>query len=130
MVNQLCDNVDDVFRELINPPCIKRDKYCSCPFKEDNERRVDGKDVGLPPCPLYLEHEGRRMSSFEVLAEPAPSWRHTSYPDHHGFGPANSNWTAKDESSINQMLVMIQRYGDLWARNVWTGERNDGLKVY
>lgn len=55
MVDELATKVHPYFRNLINPPCIKGDKFHECVFKLDNERRVDGQDK-LPPCSLYMHN--------------------------------------------------------------------------
>lgn len=54
MVNELATKVHPYFRNLINPPCIKDDKFVGCCYNLENERRVDGRDP-LPPCTLYLD---------------------------------------------------------------------------
>lgn len=56
MVEELATKVHPYFRNLINPPCIKGNKFVGCCFKLDNERRVSGED-SLPPCTLYVGKE-------------------------------------------------------------------------
>lgn len=56
MVEELATKIDPYFRNLINPPCVKGDKFVGCCYLLDNERRVQGLD-SLPPCTLYAGKE-------------------------------------------------------------------------
>ena len=57
MVDELCEKIHPVFRNLAKPPCINSaNRYKQCAYQLENERRVDGLDAH-DPCPLYLsEH--------------------------------------------------------------------------
>lgn len=94
MVEQLASHVSPVLRRLIDPPCIRNDKFDHCHFELDNERRVSGEDA-LPPCPLYLGHNPELVG----LAASLPPEIHERFKE------------------------MSRAYGALWGRDVNTGER-------
>ena len=53
----LIHEIDPVFQELAQPPCMNCGQYQACVFKLDNEKRIKGEDP-LPPCALFLQREG------------------------------------------------------------------------
>ncbi|MBX4215958.1 FAD-dependent thymidylate synthase [Candidatus Parcubacteria bacterium] len=95
IVEELANKVHPYFRNLINPPCIKDDKFIGCCFKLDNERRVAGLD-NLPPCTLYVGKEHHEKGSRQAVSE-------------------------KNVEAFNKAG---KSYGALWGRNPMTGERN------
>lgn len=54
MVKALADGVHESFRTLLAPPCVDaHDKFSSCLYPVENQRRIDGRD-DHPVCPLYI----------------------------------------------------------------------------
>lgn len=56
MVQELCDKVSPVFRQVLQPACIKQGKYVGCPVNGTNVERVQGTD-GMPPCPIWVRYQ-------------------------------------------------------------------------
>ncbi len=94
MVEELSAKIHPYFRNLINPPCIKGDKFIGCKFVLDNERRANSLDA-LPPCTLWI---GR---------EKAPHVQDENVP----------------ESQKEAFQEAARKYGKLWGRDPFTGER-------
>lgn len=114
MVNELATRVHPGFRSLINPPCIRGDRFHECLFKHDNERRIDGEDE-IPPCPLYLNHhkdEALRAVAAVLDRKGEPHWR---------FDPEQRLWNSNDAKARLRMNRMENEYTELWHRNVDTG---------
>ena len=97
MVNELSNKVHPLFRNLINPPCIKDGKFHECLFKFDNEKRIKGEDEPTP-CSLYIEHYQKELRNDKKLKEIIGDRRYDRFQ--------------KQKSSFTE----------LWMRNPWTGE--------
>lgn len=54
MVKELSSKVHQLFKMVSVPPCHKSD-FNSCPFVEENRRRLNGDDC-LPVCPIWFYH--------------------------------------------------------------------------
>lgn len=61
MIDELCQKVDPIFRDLANPPCIKNDKFNTCVYNLENERRIEKKDLHHC-CPLWLNETGNSQN--------------------------------------------------------------------
>ena len=105
MVKECTTKIHPVFAKIITPPCIKNEKFISCLYDKDNDRRYRGEDH-LPPCSLWLYHENR--------GRPYPIDRDAfesreAELDHHG-------WTRE------QFLHMVDRYRSFWRRDPFSGK--------
>lgn len=117
MVEELSKKVDPIFRRLIQPPCIKGDKFHACVHKLDNEKRVAGSDP-LPPCSLYLhQHRDEALKHEASPLEPV-GWGFDDRID----TPA-PHWKAVRQEDQAKYERMKEAYRDLWQRNPETGER-------
>lgn len=96
MVEELSNRVDPYFRTLIQPPCVKGNEYKGCVVKLDNEKRIRREDP-LPPCSLYLHHEGGAKTVHDVEA-------------------------AVGSDREEHYLKLQSGYAKLWNRNPITGE--------
>jgi len=54
MIESLREKFNTLFDQVAHPPCIKNNKFKSCPFNEENVRRIEGKDA-LPVCPIWFD---------------------------------------------------------------------------
>lgn len=59
MVEELATKVHPILRRIISPPCISQERFTGCLFGIENNRRVDGRDVIFPPCPLWIHHHAK-----------------------------------------------------------------------
>lgn len=66
MIEELSSKIHPYFRSLINPPCIKDDKFHECVYQIDNKRRITGLDE-TPPCPMYIHHHGADLPTKEWI---------------------------------------------------------------
>lgn len=99
MVEELATKVHPYFRNLINPPCVKGDKFTGCIFKLDNERRLSGEDP-LPPCTLYIGCEADEENRRKFIDG-------AKYPE--------MQMVRFDKAALE--------YRNLWGRNPFTGKR-------
>jgi thymidylate synthase ThyX len=97
MVNELSNKVHPLFRNLINPPCIKNNKFAECLFKLDNEKRIKGEDEPTP-CSLYIEHYQPELKKPSTFIQT--------------MGRAKADVFATQKAAFTE----------LWMRNPWTGE--------
>lgn len=122
MVKVLAESIHPVFRRLIDPPCIKKDKFSGCLFCLDNERRIQGEDE-IPPCPLYLNNHAQEAIACSVAASD-PAWkiraRQRTISD-----VRNVEVTTSDLHRNERFSSMKDKYERLWGRDVWTGEKVD-----
>jgi thymidylate synthase ThyX len=95
MVDELCNEIDPIFRELILPPCFKDGEFSGCEYKFENERREDERDP-LPLCPLYF---------FNHLDDKAK----VDYTENHTI-------------MADKMNRYSEKYEKLWGRNPFTGK--------
>lgn len=97
MIEELSVRVDPYFRTLIQPPCVKGNDYIGCNVKFDNEKRIKGEDP-LPPCSLYLHHEGGAKTVDDIEA-------------------------AVGNERMEKYHEMQSGYAKLWGRNPVTGSK-------
>lgn len=64
MIEELCEKVSPLFREIILPPCFVNGEFKGCVYEHENERRCDGRDK-LSPCPLYLTQNPEKMDGVD-----------------------------------------------------------------
>lgn len=77
MVSELERKVDPLFRLIIAPPCIEKsaDRFKSCLYCLENERREDGRDAHHP-CPLYLGAKAKAEGMEPIAGVAAYSTTH------------------------------------------------------
>lgn len=102
IVTELCEHVDEVFRTLIDPPCISKGVYTQCKYPYENENRTDGTDPE-PPCKLWCNQEGPGDYS-RFLGGPGVK------DDAHSL--------QRKQARYHQLGA---RYADLWRRDPATG---------
>ncbi|MHA2100958.1 MAG: FAD-dependent thymidylate synthase [Candidatus Kariarchaeaceae archaeon] len=94
MIDELCEKVDPIFREIFLPPCFKKGKFVGCVYQLENKRRVSGEDQ-LPVCSLYYHHhlQGKEKVEYE------------------------------DSTMYFKTIEMSEKYAKLWKRNPFSGEK-------
>jgi thymidylate synthase ThyX len=108
MIEEVATKIDPIFRRLIDPPCFKQGQWQGCPYRIENQARVNGKDEH-PPCPLYLrKHDDDALAA---VTDKASSWFMKD-----GF------WVGPTGAKHHEMARRVELYGKLWGRNPWTGE--------
>ncbi len=128
MVRELI-HIHPSFRAIANPPCIKGDEWKSCPYEMINQERITGED-GFPPCPLYLNYGAAKMVQQHASN---PTWfiPEGSLSDRllGPKGPAMvervtfpGGWVSRSESQAERMKEDRTAFGQLWKRDVDTGE--------
>jgi len=95
MIDELCDKIHPMFRNIILPPCFKDENFTGCVFMLENERRVSGEDK-LPVCSLY--------------------WHNHMTPDN------KQEHARKLPEMRTRMSELSDKYGELWGKNPYTGE--------
>ena len=65
MIEELCEKVDPIFRDLVTPPCMKKDDFVGCKFELDNEKRLEGSDP-LPCCALWASKTGQDIAKLKA----------------------------------------------------------------
>jgi len=73
MINQIATKVHPMFARIVAPPCISADdKFTSCQYRLENQRRVPDMQGEVPdahpPCPLWLcrDETGRAALNEEL----------------------------------------------------------------
>jgi len=115
MVDELCRQIDPVFRNLVSPPCLKDDEFTGCLFKLDNQRRIEGEDE-IPPCPLYLVNHFEEAQNAAIEREAV--WRFQG-----GCFTTQGSFTCGDANKRDRQQRMLEEYEELWQRDPWTGKR-------
>lgn len=101
MIEELCNKIDPIFRDIILPPCFtgkygqKKFNGQACNLHYENERRMSGDDVEVP-CTLFTNNV------------------------------ANASARAAYEKAFPEKVVeqgaRAPRYLKLWGRSAFTGE--------
>ena len=86
------------------PPCVKGDKFVSCPVEADNIRRLDKNLDPAPPCSLW----------YNKVYVP----NKTEYREKHN-APAQDNFSGEDQKEL------ASTYGKIWDRDPLTYEPKD-----
>lgn len=126
IVSELCEKIDPVFRMLARPPCIgSDDKFQSCHFGMECERRIDGSDLPLSPCPLYIEKHADRVKAFVELTvkQGKPiAWdgagANPVYWESKGLDPSDSHRIAGKAQS--EFKSRVRAYGQFWGHDPFT----------
>jgi hypothetical protein len=103
ILSELTKKVSPVFAELAKPPCWKSGK-CNggtCPFSEENVRRMRGTDP-FPPCPVWLRDCGG--NEIEGVDD---KWRVSrGEPEF---------WVTPDREQDRVMRGMLDTYSKAWG---------------
>ncbi len=94
MVDELCENIDPIFRRFIDPPCFRNGEWVGCAYVQENDARIARTDPGVP-CSLYV---------------------HRQAPDRKEF--VTNNLT---DTELEQRQSMERSFETLWGRNPLTG---------
>ena len=119
MVNELCEHVSPVFRDLIKPPCFKYDDktgkrhFSSCPIQFTNRELINGND-SQPVCPMFLHYH--KDIAVQEAADASVSRQPAWYPD--GYG----GWASHDPVRTQKMAENREQFTALWKLDVDTGE--------
>lgn len=83
MIDELCEKVDPIFRNLIYPPCVnKNGDYHACKYVEIMEQRARGEDP-YPVCPLWdYKENGETFDIMNVKRDPVREDRYTELWQH------------------------------------------------
>jgi len=88
--------VDPIFGEMADPPCVKGGVFCECPVKAENEHRIKGHDTS-PPCSLYM------------------------FKQYGQTGTEGPTWVAKDDAERAYYREKVAVHEKIWQRNPVTG---------
>ena len=113
IVKELRDKVHPAFGKLINPPCMKGDKFTGCLFRENNKARWRGVEDEIPPCGLWFEHHTEDAVEVDGLFEDCV-WHYNHSNPSEGVG-------CSDSCRMNRYKTMLVQYAQLWNRNPITG---------
>lgn len=118
MVDELCEKVSPIFRNLVQPPCFKGGKFNSCVFHATMVERFNGRD-GMPPCPMYVNHHNHQ--AVEEGDKKGACWIPDLNPE---SGPTTdiSTWMTTDKRQEKMLTDGIKRFERLWKLNVRTGD--------
>lgn len=123
MIDELAEKVHPVFHDLVQPPCITRDKFTECAFHTDNQRRASGLDK-LPPCVLWANKYPSALKAHS--AEFVDAIGHTQKVwnlDDSGQLYFRDENSADERRGNARLTKLIESYTNLWQRNAVTGIR-------
>lgn len=115
--------LDEGFTTMTDPPCFnKQGEFTACPFGQENNNRIEGRDP-YPPCPLYLHHHEDAVP---------PSRRH-AWDTMPGMksDPVAGKWRPLSDTGgvhrgrLTELTVRGERYAKLWGRDPRTGQHLD-----
>lgn len=114
MVDELCSKVSPIFRSLVQPPCMEKGKFKSCPIAMVNVSRLRGEDP-YPPCPIWATNaEG--ASSTDIATN---TWHFT----HQSSRNLYKRGLATDDPQQAQMMTkMREQFEKTWKLSADTGE--------
>jgi thymidylate synthase ThyX len=92
MVQAVGESCGEIVTQALLPPCIKDSRFADCPYKIDNQTRLNTGDVGVP-CPLYLKNHRKDACLALTEARDTLSACGGTVPDLWKYDTDDAEWT-------------------------------------
>lgn len=109
IATEIRETVSPIFAGLVQPPCMDKGKFKSCPIEMINLDRLKGTDP-YPPCPLWAAHSG--MNTTNSIEHMDDTW----------FIEDGGYLGTHDENQFHMFMDMKADFSRQWGLDPSTGQ--------